>query len=132
MSEVKAPEGILCTKSHEYILKEENVYKIGITDHAVEQLGDIVFVELPEVGAKFEKGEVFGTIESVKAASELYMPVSGTVTESNEALAEKPELINNSTYEAGWLIKIEADETEAEKELKEAMEYEDYINDIEE
>jgi glycine cleavage system H protein len=132
MSEVKAPEGILCTKSHEYILKEENVYKIGITDHAVEQLGDIVFVELPEVGAKFEKGDVFGTIESVKAASELYIPISGIVAEVNETLAGEPELINNSTYKSGWLIKIEADETDAEKELKEAMEYEDYINDIEE
>lgn len=132
MSETKAPEGIFCTKSHEYALKEENVYKIGITDHAVEQLGDIVFVELPETGASFQKGEVFGTIESVKAASELYMPLGGTVVAVNEDLSGEPELINNSTYEKGWLIKIETNEANAEKDLKDAMEYEDYINDIEE
>ena len=78
-------EKILCSKTHEYILENEgNNYTVGLTDYAVEQLGDIVFLELPEVGASFNKGDVFATVESVKAASEIYMPISGTITEVNE------------------------------------------------
>ena len=125
---MSVPDGILCTKSHEYILEEEgNPYKIGITEYAAEQLGDIVFVELPEVDTEFQKGEIFGTIESVKAASELYMPVSGKIVEINEELINKPELINSDTYEKGWLIKVELED---KGELDEAMEYDDYIAEV--
>ena len=125
-----APEGILCTKTHEYVYEKDGGYSIGITDYAVEQLGDIVFVELPEVGTELEKKEVFATIESVKAASEVYMPVSGKIVEINERLLNEPELINSDCYEEGWLIKVEP--TSLESDLEDAMEYEDYISDVEE
>jgi len=116
-------KNVLCTKSHEYVIKEENLLKIGITDFAVEQLGDVVFVELPEVDSKFKKGEIFGTIESVKAASELYMPVGGTIVEVNEKVVDSPETVNNDCFGEGWFIKI-ADFHE--KEIEEALPYEDY------
>lgn len=102
-------ENILCSKSHEYVYEQDGNYYIGLTDYAVEQLGDIVFVELPEKGSFYSKGEIFGTVESVKAASELYMPVSGTVLEINEELIEKPELLNESPFEEMWLIKISSE-----------------------
>ncbi|MDD3149513.1 MAG: glycine cleavage system protein GcvH [Candidatus Gastranaerophilales bacterium] len=126
---MQAPDGILCAKTHEYLLQKDSVYKFGITDYAVEQLGDIVFVEMPEVGTEFEKGEILGTIESVKAASELYMPANGKIVEINETLIDNPELVNNSPYEDGWIVKIE---TEDEKALNALMEYEDYQEFIEE
>ncbi len=114
---------VLCTKSHEYVIQEGDVLTVGITDYAVEQLGDIVFVELPEVGSAFEKGEVFGTIESVKAASEIYLPVSGKIVEINEKVQEEPEIINNDCFEEGWLVKIADFNRE---DLEETMEYDDY------
>ena len=85
-------ENILCSKSHEYILKEEDNYIIGLTDYAIEQLGDIVFLELPEIGDSFSKGETFANIESVKAASEIYMPISGEILEVNTALVDAREM----------------------------------------
>ena len=123
------PEGILCSKSHEYLLEGENgICTVGLTDYAVEQLGDIVFVELPEVGTEFGKGEVFATVESVKAASEIYMPVGGKVVEVNEELINSPEIINEDPYEKGWLIKIEASNmTEDSVGL---LEYEDYKEEV--
>jgi glycine cleavage system H protein len=125
---VEIPEGLLCTKTHEYVYEADDLSVIGITGHAVEQLGDIVFIELPEIGAEFHKGEVFGTIESVKAASELYMPISGKVVEINEGLIAKPELINIDCYRKGWFIKVEPTDKD---ELNNTMEYEDYLADIE-
>ena len=126
---MNVPEGILCTKTHEYVLHEEDICTVGITDYAVEQLGDIVFVELPEVGTSFEKGESFGAIESVKAASEVYAPISGEVIEINEALLEKPELVNEDSYAQGWLIKIKASSLDVD--LADALEYEDYRAEVE-
>ena len=123
-----APEGILCSKSHEYLLEDGSNYIIGLTDYAVEQLGDIVFVELPEVGATFEKGEVFSTVESVKAASEVYMPISGTVVEINEKLIEAPETLNNEPYGEGWLIKVESET--AAIDSGDLLEYEDYKDEV--
>jgi glycine cleavage system H protein len=119
---------VLCSKSHEYAVKEDNKLIIGLTDYAVEQLGDIVFVELPEVGTTIEKGEIFGTIESVKAASELYMPVKGTVVEINEKLTTEPERINSDSYNEGWLIKVDS---YSEKELDELMAYDEYKESVE-
>ena len=87
------------------MLKKDSYFTIGITDYAVSQLGDIVFIELPEVGAEFVKGEVFATVESVKAASEIYMPITGRVLEVNNAIVDNPELLNENPYETGWLIK---------------------------
>jgi len=120
---------ILCTKSHEYLVKESNLLKIGVTDFAVEQLGDVVFIELPEIDSKFQKGDIFGTIESVKAASELYMPVGGTVVEINEKVVEQPELINNDCFGEGWLIKVKEFK---ESEIQEAMPYDEYKEFLEE
>lgn len=124
----QVPEGILCSKSHEWALETEKGYNIGLTDYAIEQLGDIVFVELPEIGAEFTKGEVFATIESVKAASEIYMPIGGKVTEINESLLNSPEIMNESPWEGGWLIKIES-ATATEDSLG-LMEYEDYREEV--
>ena len=126
--EKKAPEGILCSGTHEWVLEENNICTIGLTDYAIEQLGDIVFVELPETGSKFAKNEVFATIESVKAASEIYMPVGGEIVEINEELINSPEIINEDHYEKGWLIKIKS-ETLAEDSVG-LLEYEDYKEEV--
>lgn len=122
-------ESMLCTKTHEYVLETGEVYEVGITDYAIEQLGDIVFIELPEVGSEFGKNESFATIESVKAASEIYMPISGKVVEVNEELVSSPELLNEETHADKWLIKIE---TEADQlEFSDLLEYSDYKEEVE-
>ena len=122
-------ENMLCTKTHEYVLEQGENYVIGITDYAIEQLGDIVFIELPEVGAEFVKNEVFATIESVKAASEIYMPISGTVTEINEEVVDSPELLNDETYESKWLIKVTSSADQVE--FADLLDYSDYKEEIE-
>ena len=123
-------ENILCSKSHEYLSKnDDETYTIGLTDYAVEQLGDIVFLELPEVGVSFSKGDTFATVESVKAASEIYMPVSGKILEVNTVLADTPELLNEDVYEKGWLVKIKA--TGDSSEQDDLLEYEDYKEELE-
>lgn len=121
-------EGILCSKSHEYILEKDGLYIIGITDYAVDQLGDIVFLELPDVGTEFTKGEVFATIESVKAASEIYMPISGKIVEVNESVVDTPEILNESPYEKGWFVKVES--TTAAIDSIDLLEYEDYKEEV--
>ncbi len=124
------PEGILCSKSHEYLLEEsDSIYTVGLTDYAVEQLGDIVFVELPETDSEFEKGEVFATVESVKAAAEIYMPVGGRIVEVNEKIVESPEILNENPYEDGWLVKIES--KTAQEESGDLLEYSDYKEELE-
>ncbi len=120
---------IHCSKSHEYISIEGNKAKIGITEHAAEQLGDVVFVELPEVGTTLKTNEIFGTIESVKAASEIYMPVGGKVSAINEKLETEPELVNVNPYNEGWLIEITDFDAE---ELKNLLNYNEYLKFIEE
>ena len=127
MEEKKAPEGILCTKTHEWILEGDDC-TVGLTAWAVDQLGDVVFVELPEVGSKFEKNEVFATIESVKAASEIYMPIGGEIVEVNEELMNSPGLINEDPWENGWLVKIKP--TDLASDSIELMEYEDYMEEL--
>ena len=106
------PEKLQYTKEHEWLSIEGDVATIGITDFAQQELGDVVYVELPDEGETFEEGESFGSVESVKAVSEIYMPLSGTVTEVNEVLADSPEEVNNSPYGDGWMIRIKiADES---------------------
>ena len=117
-------ENMLCTKTHEYLLEKDDKYDIGITDYAINQLGDIVFVELPDNDSEFSKGEVFATIESVKAASEIYMPISGKVVEVNEEIANNPELLNDENYENKWLIKIESDAEQVE--FADLLDYSDF------
>ncbi len=124
------PENILCSKSHEFLQDNgDNTYTIGLTDYAIEQLGDIVFLELPEVGNEFAKGDTFATVESVKAASEIYMPISGKIIEINEPLVDAPEILNEDSYEKGWLVKVEA--TGDESEQNDLLEYEDYKEELE-
>jgi glycine cleavage system H protein len=103
---VSVPEELQYTKSHEWVRTEDDTATVGITDYAQEELGDIVFVELPEEGATFEAGDSFGTVESVKAVSDLYSPVGGEVVEVNEALNDNPEKINEDPYGDGWIIKL--------------------------
>ena len=100
------PPGLRYTKEHEWVRAEGDLGTVGITDYAQDQLGDVVFLSLPEPGKKLTQMAVFGEIESVKAVSELYSPVSGEVVESNLALADKPELVNDSPYGDGWLIRV--------------------------
>lgn len=123
-------EKILCSKSHEFLLDNgDNTFTIGLTDYAVEQLGDIVFLELPEIGTEFKKGETFATIESVKAASEIYMPISGKILEINGVAVDAPEILNEDSYEKGWLVKVEA--TGDASEQNDLLEYEDYKEELE-
>ena len=122
-------ENMLCTKTHEYVVEKDGKYEVGITDYAIEQLGDIVFVELPEVDAQFSKNEVFATIESVKAASEIYMPISGKVVEINEEIVNSPELLNDESYENKWFIKIESKADQVE--VADLLDYSDYKEEVE-
>ena len=117
---------ILCTKSHEYVWKKSVV---GLTDYAIEQLGDIVFLELPDVGDEFKKGEAFANIESVKAASEIYMPISGKITDVNTALVDSPEALNEDCWEGGWLVKIAP--TGGDDEFEDLLSYSDYKEELE-
>jgi glycine cleavage system H protein len=103
---VSVPESLSYTKSHEWVRTEGDTATIGITEHAQDELGDIVFVELPEVGATLDAGDSFGTVESVKAVSDLYVPVGGEVVEVNEALNDSPEKINEDPYGDGWIVKL--------------------------
>ncbi len=121
-------ESMLCTKTHEYVLGQDGNYEIGITSYAIEQLGDIVFIELPEVDSEFSKNEVFATIESVKAASEIYMPISGKVVEVNEAVVDSPELLNDESYADKWLIKIQSAADQVE--FADLLDYSDYKEEV--
>lgn len=121
------PDGILCSKTHEWVLEENDCAVIGLTDWAVEQLGDVVFIELPEVGSIYSKDEVFATIESVKAASEIYMPVSGEIIEVNEQLINSPELINEDAFGA-WLVKINP--SNFQDDAQGLLEYNDYKEEV--
>lgn len=122
------PKDARYTKSHEYAYQEDDLVTIGITDHAQRELGDVIFVEMPEVGAEVEVGEQFGSIESVKAFSELYSPVNGEVVEINELLADAPETVNSSPYEAGWMIRVKLAEDSGFDELMDHSEYQDYVS----
>ena len=122
-------ETMLCTKTHEYLLEQDGKYEIGITDYAIQQLGDIVFIELPEVGTEFTKNEAFATIESVKAASEIYIPISGKVVDVNEQIVNSPELLNDDTFENKWFIKIESSADQVE--FADLLDYSDYKEEIE-
>ncbi len=108
LHELNLPEDIRYAKDHEWARQEGDTFTIGIDDYAQDQLGDIVYVELPEVGATFEQGDEFGTVESVKAVSELYMPLGGEVVAVNQELEDAPELVNSDPYGQGWMIRIKA------------------------
>jgi glycine cleavage system H protein len=113
-NELSFKDGLRYSNDHEWVSEKGSTLKVGVSDYAQDQMGDIVYVELPEVGATFEKGDEFGTLESVKAVSELYLPISGEVVAVNEDLGDAPELINQDAY-ANWIIEIKpADMSELE------------------
>ncbi|HEY6448036.1 MAG TPA: glycine cleavage system protein GcvH [Acidobacteriaceae bacterium] len=120
------PANYRYTREHEWIDADGNTGKVGITDHAQDSLGDIVFVELPKVGAKVEKGKVFGSVESVKAVSDLYSPATGTVTGVNEELTTAPEKINADAH-AAWIMKIELSDPSELNSLLSAADYATYV-----
>jgi len=122
------PEGLKYTKEHEWVLVEDRTATIGITEYAQQELGDIVYVELPEVGEKIVKDDPFGAVESVKAVSDIYAPVSGTVIEVNDTLPDSPETINDDAYGDGWMIKVEMSDADDLKDLMSAEEYAEYVD----
>ena len=125
---MSVPEELQYTKSHEWVRTEGDTATIGITDHAQDELGDVVFVELPEVGTTFDAGDSFGTVESVKAVSDLYTPVGGEVVEVNETLNDQPEKINEDPYGEGWIVKLSAS---GEGDLLSASDYEQFLEEEE-
>ena len=121
------PEDNHYAKSHEYVHLEGSTATVGITEYAQKELGDVVFVELPQVGTELEAGDELGSIESVKAVSELFSPVSGEVIEVNEALADNPALVNTDPWGDGWMVRIKVSDATEVDELMSAEEYEEYI-----
>ncbi len=122
------PENLLYTKEHEWVrVDEDGMVCVGITDYAQESLGDITFVELPETDESFAEGETFGVVESVKAASDLYMPIGGTVIETNESLLDAPESVNADPYGAAWMIKVKPDDSSELGNLMDAAAYKDIV-----
>ncbi len=129
MEDLKFPQDVRYTSEHEWARVEGDLMVVGISDYAQNQLGDIVFVELPEVGSTFEQGEEFGTVESVKAVSELFMPMAGEVMEINLVLEDEPELVNNAPYAGGWMLKIKAGDPD---EFDQLMDKESYLASLKE
>ncbi len=126
------PEDLRYSKEHEWVLVEGNVATVGITDYAQEQLGEIVYVELPEVGEKVSKDDAFGVVESVKTVSDVYAPVSGSVIEVNDDLPGNPELLNDDPYGDGWMLKIEMSDPDELEDLMTSEEYERYVAELKE
>ncbi len=123
------PDELLYSKEHEWIKKENDVATIGITEYAQKELGDVVFADLPEVGATFKANEAFGTVESVKAVSEVYVPVSGEITEVNESLLDDPAKIYDAPYGEGWIIRIRLENPAELESLMSSQEYSKYVED---
>jgi len=124
----KTPAELQYTKTHEWIKIEGDEATVGISDYAQDALGDVVYVELPEVGASYEAGAPFGAVESVKAASDLYLPIAGEIIEINEPLISAPELLNSDPYGSGWLVKIKV--AEGVGALMSAEAYEKFVDEI--
>ena len=122
------PENLLYTKEHEWIKVEDNTATIGITDYAQSELGDIVFLEFPNIGDKFEQNDIFGTIEAVKTLADLYIPIGGEIIENNDELDSNPELINSSPYDEGWIVKISLTNSDDVKGLLNAADYKSLIS----
>jgi glycine cleavage system H protein len=121
------PKNLKYTEDHEWILVEGNIGKIGISDYAQKELGDIVFVEVETVGQELSQGDTFGTIEAVKTVADMFMPISGEITEKNEKLADHPELINTDPYGDGWVIKVKISNPADLDKLLSAVDYENKI-----
>jgi glycine cleavage system H protein len=122
------PENLRYSKDHEWVAVDGETATIGITDYAQHQLGDVVYVELPKAGETFTEHEAFGSVESVKAVSEIFTPISGEVTEVNDGLNDTPEVVNADPYEGGWMVKLKMSNTGEIDALLSAAEYEEYLN----
>ena len=122
------PDNLLYSKEHEWVRVDGDAATVGITSHAVEELGEVVYVELPKVGDRFDADEAFGTVESVKAVSELFMPASGEVTEINRELEDTPEHVNDDCYGKGWMIRVRLNDRSGIDALLSSEEYEEYIS----
>ena len=118
---------LLYTKDHEWANFKDNEVVIGITDYAQSQLGDVIFIEFPEVGVELTIGDAFGEVEAVKAVSELYAPISGTITAVNEELEDFPDIVNSDPYGNGWLIKVSPSNPEEKDELMDSLSYEQHV-----
>ena len=129
MSEI--PEELLYTREHEWIRLDGNKGEVGITDYAQQSLGDIVYVELSNIDDEVDKGDEFGTIESVKAVSSLFMPATGKILEVNTELKERPELINEDCYDEGWLVRISIDHPEDQENMMDAEAYREFLEEVE-
>ena len=125
---MNVPNDLLYTRDHEWVSVEENVATIGITDFAQSELGDIVFVEFPELNSTVEKGQSAGSIEAVKTVADLYMPITGTVIEVNENLDDNPEAVNDTPYGDGWMVKVEIANQDEISDLLTATAYDDLIS----
>jgi glycine cleavage system H protein len=121
------PEGLYYSKDHEWVKVEGDTGTVGITDHAQSSLGDVVYVELPKAGDAFSAHDTFGSVESVKAVSELFLPVAGEITEVNESLQDEPEKVNSDPYGDGWMVRVRLSNPGEVDGLLNAAEYEDYI-----
>ncbi len=127
INDLNLPDNLKYTDDHEWTNTSGDVVTIGINDYAQDQLGEIVFVELPEEGDTFSKGDEFGSVESVKAVSEIYIPISGEIVEVNENLEDAPELVNESCYEGGWLIKVKPEDASELDSLMDKAAYLDML-----
>ncbi|MCD6255521.1 MAG: glycine cleavage system protein GcvH [Deltaproteobacteria bacterium] len=127
---MNVPDGLLYTKEHEWIRIDNHLGTIGITDYAQDALGDVTFVELPKVGDSIRQFEAFSSVESVKAVSDVYAPMSGKIIKVNDGLMESPELINQSPYDKGWMVVIEIFDENEKKNLMTASEYRKYLEGI--
>jgi glycine cleavage system H protein len=125
------PEGLYYSKDHEWLRVEGETGTVGITDHAQNSLGDVVYVELPKAGETFAAHDTFGSVESVKAVSELFLPIAGEVTEVNESLTDEPEKVNTDPYGDGWMLRVRLSNRGEVDSLLSAAEYEDYIGSLE-
>ena len=123
MAEIKTPSDLKYTKNDEWLKIEGDTATIGISDYAQDALNDIVYVEFPDVGATFKQGATFGVVESVKAASDIFLPIGGTITEVNKSLEDSPEIINSDPYDKGWLVKIKITDAAEANSLMDATAY---------
>jgi len=124
---MNTPDHLLYTEEHEWANYNNDEVTVGITDYAQSQLGDVIFVEFPEVGEEISAGDTFGEIEAVKTVSELYAPISGTITAVNEDLEDSPETVNSDPYGDGWLVKISPSNPEEKDELMNFLSYEEFV-----
>ena len=123
----KIPDDVIYTRDHEWTRIDGNVAEVGITDHAQKELGDIVFVELPDIGDEIDAGDEFGSIESVKAVTSLFMPMSGSIIAVNTELKDSPELINEECYDEGWMIRVKLSNQDESAELFSPKNYEEFL-----